>query len=139
MTADSDSKPNVFSTDIEVRWGDLDLFNHVNNVAYFRYLEEARMRWMTEHRLAESGAEALPVMVKAGVTFLKPVLYPSTLRVTTHVTEIGGRSVSLEHKIFDAATPDICYAEGYVKLVWIIPSTGKSTPLPQSVHTALGQ
>jgi len=30
--------------DVALRWGDSDSFNHVNNVVFFRLLEEARAR-----------------------------------------------------------------------------------------------
>ena len=30
---------------IELRWRDLDAFNHVNNSNFMTYLEEARIRW----------------------------------------------------------------------------------------------
>ena len=30
---------------IPVRWRDMDLNRHVNNVVYFRYLEQARIEW----------------------------------------------------------------------------------------------
>lgn len=137
MTAPTDSKKILFITDIEVRWGDLDFYNHVNNVHYFRYMEEARMRWMTQHRLAEIGMAALPVMLKAGITFLKSVHYPATLRVVTYLDESGFSSLSLSQKIFDAGTPEVCYAEGYSKLVWLDQATGKSTALPPYVLNAL--
>ncbi|HEY3700514.1 MAG TPA: thioesterase family protein [Spongiibacteraceae bacterium] len=139
MTAQTDSKKILFTTDIEVRWGDLDFYNHVNNVHYFRYLEEARMRWMTHHRLAEIGMAALPVMLKADITFLKSVRYPATLRVITYLDESGFSSLSLSQKIFDAATLEVCYAEGYSKLVWLDQATGKSTALPPYVLNALEQ
>ena len=34
--------------DIDLRWGDADSFAHVNNVVFFRYLEEARARVIPE-------------------------------------------------------------------------------------------
>ena len=30
---------------IPVRWGDMDSFQHVNNVIYFRYFESARIQY----------------------------------------------------------------------------------------------
>ena len=33
-----------FSTGIELRFADLDLYNHVNSVVYFSFLETARVR-----------------------------------------------------------------------------------------------
>jgi len=29
-----------------LRWADMDMLGHVNNVAYFRYMEQARIEWL---------------------------------------------------------------------------------------------
>ena len=31
---------------MDVRWRDLDAFNHVNNATFLTYLEEARLQWL---------------------------------------------------------------------------------------------
>ena len=129
--------PLIHTSELEVRWGELDYYNHINNVHYFRYLEEARIRWMMQHRLLDNDAEALPVLLKSGITYLKSVRYPATLHIESYLGEVGARSVSVTHKIFDAGDRSLCYAEGYAKLVWIIPATGKSAVLPQRVRDAL--
>lgn len=123
----------IYATDLEVRWGDLDAYNHVNNVSYFRYLEETRVRWMMLHRFMDEGVAIRPVLVKSGVTFLKSALYPATLRVNVCLGERSARSISLRHEIRDAGQPEICYAEGYAKLVWVDIGTGKSVALPGEV------
>ena len=33
----------IGTTEVPVRWGDMDAFNHVNNAVYMRYLEESRL------------------------------------------------------------------------------------------------
>lgn len=123
----------VFATEITVLWGDLDAYNHVNNVLYFRYLEETRVRWMMQHKFMEEGTAVRPVLVKSGVTFLKSVLYPARLRVDICLAENSSRSISLRHEIRDADNRDICYAEAYAKLVWVDIGSGKSVPLPDHV------
>ncbi|HIZ99270.1 MAG TPA: thioesterase family protein, partial [Candidatus Janibacter merdipullorum] len=40
----SSAAPQRFSTDVVLRWGDMDAYGHVNNVQYHRLLEEARVR-----------------------------------------------------------------------------------------------
>ncbi|MDN5925229.1 MAG: thioesterase, partial [Xanthomonadales bacterium] len=36
--------PPLFVANIDVRWRDLDAFNHVNNSNFLTYLEEARLQ-----------------------------------------------------------------------------------------------
>lgn len=123
----------IFATELNVLWGDMDAYNHVNNVSYFRYLEETRVRWMMQHKFMEEGIATRPVLVKSGVTFLKSALYPATLRVNVRLGEHSARSISLRHEILDADRPDVCYAEGYAKLVWVDIDKGKSVALPVEV------
>jgi acyl-CoA thioester hydrolase len=123
----------IFATEISVRWGDMDAYNHVNNVQYFRYLEEIRVQWMVKHKFMEEGTPIRPVLVKSGVTFLKSALYPATLRVNLSLSEHSTRSISLHHEIRDASDLKICYVEAYAKLVWVDIASGKSIPLPPQV------
>lgn len=37
---------SLHTTELDVRWGDLDAFNHVNNATYLDYIQEARLRWL---------------------------------------------------------------------------------------------
>ena len=37
----------VFDKVIAIRWGDMDAMGHLNNSSYFRFLETARIDWMT--------------------------------------------------------------------------------------------
>lgn len=133
MTNQATPAKEIFVTELNVLWGDMDAYNHVNNVSYFRYLEETRVRWMMKHRFMEEDTTVHPVLVKSGVTFLKSALYPATLRVNVLLGEHSARSISLRHEIRDADRPEICYAEGYAKLVWVDTRTGKSVALPQEV------
>ena len=47
MTAASDgSGAQPLERRIEIRWGDMDAYGHVNNAVYLTYLEEARDAWV---------------------------------------------------------------------------------------------
>ncbi len=37
-----------FVVNIPLRWGDMDAMSHLNNVMYFRLMEEARIQWFQE-------------------------------------------------------------------------------------------
>lgn len=133
MTIHATPAREIFATQLNVLWGDMDAYNHVNNVAYYRYLEETRVRWMMQHNFMDEDVPIRPVLVKSGITFLKSALYPATLRVNVCLGEHSARSISLRHEIRDADHPETCYAEGYAKLVWVDIATGKSVALPQEV------
>lgn len=53
-------KKLVHITQVPIRWGDMDVYEHVNNTIYFRYAEQARIEWMENlgHRLSLSQTQA---------------------------------------------------------------------------------
>jgi len=61
------------SKDIEVRWGDLDALNHVNNTAFLRYLEEVRIRWFESLDGPWEGDDFGPVVVNINCNFRREI------------------------------------------------------------------
>lgn len=92
-----------------VRWADLDMLNHVNNVTYVDYLQEARVDMLRTHApdtrshdLAGSPTEGL-VVVSHDITYLAPIA-PRTrpISIEVWVTEVRAASVTMAYEIFDA-------------------------------------
>lgn len=123
----------IFAVTMPVRWGDQDAYGHVNNVSYFRYLEEVRVQWMRQCGIFTDGDAVRPVAVTAGATFLKSIEYPATVTVTIAIGAVGRSSVTLAHRIIDAEDAGVIYGEGYAKLVWTDTQSGKSIVLPEQV------
>lgn len=127
----------LHATELDVRWGDLDAFNHVNNATYLDYIQEARLRWLVTLDSGWYGADIHPVVVNTTCNYRTAIVWPAKLRIELGVEKIGGSSVTLNHRIVDADHPDTLYCDGHVVLVWISRGTGRSVPLPESVRAAL--
>ncbi|MCK7593217.1 acyl-CoA thioesterase [Pseudomarimonas salicorniae] len=126
----------LFRIDFEVRWRDLDAFNHVNNSTFLTYLEEARLRWLESLDgpwLTETSA---PVLASAELQFRRPIPWPETLSVTLHAERAGNSSLTLGHRISSATDPDAVYCEGRVVMVWVDAASGKGASLPEAVRRA---
>jgi acyl-CoA thioester hydrolase len=87
-----------------LRWADMDLLGHVNNVTYVDYLQEARVDMLREHARSREG-EALAegvVVVRHVVAYVEPLVFRSDpVSVEVWVTEIKGASFTLATEIFD--------------------------------------
>ncbi len=87
-----------------LRWADMDLLGHVNNVTYVDYLQEARVDMLREHARSR-GAEALAegvVVVRHLVSYVAPLVFRAEpVSVEVWVTEIKGASFTLATEIFD--------------------------------------
>lgn len=130
--------PALYTLDIEVRWRDLDAFNHVNNASYLGYIEEARVRWFKSLSADWAGESAAPILAAINVNYRKPVGWPETLRVELFAERIGNKSLTLGHRILSATMDDVLYIDGHTVMVWIN-SQGQSVLLPDTVRQACGQ
>lgn len=125
----------VSETVLEVRWRDLDAFNHVNNASYLGYIEEARVRWFKSLSQDWAGETAAPIMAAVTVNYRRPVTWPETVRVELFAERIGGKSLTLGHRILSAGDGGTLYCDGHTVLVWVDRS-GQSVPLPDVVRAA---
>ena len=96
---------------IHLRWGDLDAFNHVNNTAMLKLLEEARVRafWLPEEGESAPTTAVLDSSLFSGVLtliarqeieYLAPVPYQRhPLDVQMWFGKLGGSSIEVCYEV----------------------------------------
>jgi acyl-CoA thioester hydrolase len=85
-----------------VRFSDVDVYGHVNNVKYFEYYQEARLAFLTSlgRDLAEQSFGL--VLARIDVDYKRPILFRSDpYLVESWVTRIGRSSFDLSAEIRD--------------------------------------
>jgi acyl-CoA thioester hydrolase len=94
----------AFSTEVSVRWSDMDVYGHVNNARVVTLLEEAR----TELLFAEGarrGAQTLTtgvIVVELAVRYRAPLVYSGEpVQVALWVSELRAASFTLEYAVSD--------------------------------------
>ncbi|WP_244932009.1 thioesterase family protein [Nocardioides sp. W7] len=88
-----------------LRWADLDLLGHVNNVVYVDYLQEARVDMLRTHRPTRPAGELVDglVVVRHEVQYLLPLTFRfRPVTIECWVTEIRAASFTMAYEIFDA-------------------------------------
>jgi len=91
-----------FTTKIQVRWDDLDAFNHVNNAAYLTYIQEARADFIWYSRVKNGKEPVLADMVVARneVDYLIPLYHGGyDVEISIWCTKIGNASFTLNYEI----------------------------------------
>jgi acyl-CoA thioester hydrolase len=84
---------------IEIRWRDLDAYNHVNNAVYATYLEECRDEWMTIV-LEGAGDPWDWVMARVAIDYRRELTQDDdVVIVRCGVARIGTSSVTLREEI----------------------------------------
>ena len=128
----------LFTLEMDLRWRDMDAFNHVNNASYLGYVEEARVRWFASLSADWAAETAAPVMAAVTMNYRRPITWPESVRVELFAERIGGKSLTVGHRIVSATQDGMLYCDGHTVLVWIT-RIGESVPLPDAVRAACGQ
>ena len=111
-----------------MRWADLDLLGHVNNVTYVDYLQEARVDMLRSHGRRAEGEELTEgvVVVRHEVTYLAPLLFRfRPVKIECWVTEIRAATFTMAYEIYhdDLDDPDDADDAGGGRRVYLRAST----------------
>jgi acyl-CoA thioester hydrolase len=88
-----------FVHEVQMRWSDMDAYQHVNNTAYLSYLEQARVA-LFFHR--HDGFSAGSVIARHEIDYLLPVVYhPEPLRLELWIDSVRRASFVVHYEVFD--------------------------------------
>jgi acyl-CoA thioester hydrolase len=88
-----------------VRFSDVDVYGHVNNVKYFEYYQEARLAFLMSLGRGEGEEGFSLVVARLDVDYKRPVLFrPEPFFVESWVTRVGTSSFGLAAEIRDGDT-----------------------------------
>lgn len=127
------TRTEIYRTEIPIRWGDQDAYGHVNNTVYFRYAEQARCEWLEKMGFKVAPVGIAPVIINAACTFLRPLNYPGTVELRMFAGKPGRTSLETYYEM-RVLGDDTLYCEGSAKVVWMDAATGKSAPIPDAVR-----
>jgi acyl-CoA thioester hydrolase len=85
-----------------VRFSDVDVYGHVNNVKYFEYFQEARLAFLSSLAGGRLDPELSLVLASLDVDYRRPVLFrPEPYVIETWVDRVGTSSFRLAAEISD--------------------------------------
>ena len=85
----------------QVRFADLDPLNHVNNIAFAVYAEDARAAFLTATGLWRVDSPRQNVIARLELDYLHELRYPARIRVGLRVLALGRTSMTIGAAIFD--------------------------------------
>jgi acyl-CoA thioester hydrolase len=115
-----------FTTDVGVRYSDIDSMGHVNNAVYATYCEQARMEYLAEV-LGVSGADPGMVLAHLELDYERPIVLEDDVTVAVAVTAVGRSSFQMLHEV--RANDDVAASATSTQVV-VDPETKKPTPIP---------
>ena len=84
-----------------IHWGEMDAFNHLNNVVYYRYAESARIGYL--QALGMFDGNMVTVLAQSSCQYLRPVTYPDTLLLGVRCQRLGNTSIVIEYSYYSCA------------------------------------
>jgi acyl-CoA thioester hydrolase len=123
---------------IPVLWGDLDAFDHVNNLVYLRWCETARVEYLVRMGLWVDLPPAGPGPILASVTcdYKRVLNYPDTVMVGASVTRIGNTSFQMRHRVVSQAL-EVVAAEAQSTVVVFDYTNSVPVRVPESCRKAI--
>lgn len=86
---------------IETRWADNDIYGHINNAAYYGFIDTAVNRLLIEAGLLQPAtSDSIFLVVESGCRYHAPAHYPDTLHAGVRVGHLGRSSVRYEVGLF---------------------------------------
>lgn len=125
-----DTSDYKLSLELRIDWGDLDMYEHVNNVSYMQYLQSGRVNfWEASgiHEFYQSSNQGT-MLVSTKCDFKKSLQYPGKAIVKTKLDFIGNKSFGLKHIILNEKG-DLC-AEGQDIVVCFDFEKNETFPVP---------
>jgi acyl-CoA thioester hydrolase len=126
----TEQKITVHKKIFSIEWGDMDALGHVNNGRYFDYFQQARIEWLESLQM-DMKQNTGPVVIHVACTFLKPIIYPATLTLTSSIHGMGHTSILMDHEIYQEET---LMTQGNSKIVWVNYLEGTAIPIPKSIR-----
>ncbi len=121
--------------EIPVAWGEMDAFQHVNNIYYFRYFEGARIAYFEKIRITEKMHETGigPILGSTSCRYRYPITFPDTVSVGAKITDIGQDRFTMQYAVVSNRHQKIA-AEGDAVIVLFDYRANKKTNLPPELR-----
>jgi acyl-CoA thioester hydrolase len=136
--APSDQQPRLedfpFRLTDNVRFGDLDPNQHVNNAVYATYFETGRVTLMKDPSYGLIPAGLAWIMVRLDIHFRAELRWPGTIELGLGVAKFGRTSVTFDQVVFSHGR---CVASAQSVTVLIDAATRKPTELTPDVIAKL--
>ena len=129
----------LFSTNIEIRFRDLDAMGHVNNAVFFTYFEEGRKHFSKKEFEISDVSDFKFIMAHIQCDFIKPIQFNDHVILQMWVQNIGTKSFSFEYRLVDLSDEAMVYATGKSIQVCYDYEKDRSIEVPAKMRERLTQ
>lgn len=117
LTASNRSDYSLFRT-LATRWGDVDIYGHVNNVVYLAYFDTAINGWYLDEDMLRMGeSEKVFLVVETGAQYFAEIKFPDTVYAGISVMRLGKSSVTYDIALFTNDAETACARGQYTHVL----------------------
>lgn len=122
------------SMKLRLDWSELDLFGHINNVMYFKYLQASRVNYWDKLGLDKLGGDQVlgPLLASTHCDFRKPLYYPGHIEIRASIEFMKNTSFGIYHRIINENGE--LAAEGHDVIVLFNYRLGEKVPIPGEIR-----
>ena len=124
----------AFQSDMEVEWGDMDALQHVNNVEYFKYFQNARIAYFEKNNSNNLFSESRisTILASTQCKFIYPLFYPDTISVGSRVESMANDYFTMKYAVISHKNQRLV-AIGDAKVVMFDYAKNSKTPIPKEI------
>ena len=115
---------------LRIDWSEMDLFGHVNNVSYFKYIQASRVNCWEKigvQKLFEQENKG-GILASVKMDFVKPLHFPGNIEIKCKIEFVGNSSFGIHHQIFNDKN-ELC-AEAHDVMVFYDFNTNQKMDIP---------
>lgn len=138
----------VYQFPLQLRFGDVDSYGHINNVRFLQFLEDARVGWLRESFPVGDGnnlksetfdfvtSDFLALVGRQEIEYLEPLRYRvDPISVNLWTTRLGKSSFDLGYSIAEGDGSKL-YAYAATSMVLVSRATGRPVSIPVGLRNA---
>lgn len=125
-----------FTTEVQMRFRDLDAMGHVNNAVYLTYCELARTQFYLKHSFKRSLREIDFILAHVDMDYIAAAEWGDQIEVSVWPSKIGDSSFTLSYEIRDKKS-DRLLAKSSSVLVFYDYDRKESKPIPPDFRRML--
>tara|TARA_B100000029_G_C17232466_1_gene835873 strand:- start:2 stop:433 length:432 start_codon:yes stop_codon:yes gene_type:complete len=120
---------------LETMWGEMDSFQHINNIIYFRYFESVRIDYFIKIRALEimEKTKVGPILAETQCKFKRPLKFPEKIVVGGKIDEIWEDRFQMKYAVWSEGQDKRPAAEGSGLIVYYDYQNNKRASLPDEI------
>jgi acyl-CoA thioester hydrolase len=123
--------------EVDVAWGEMDAFQHVNNTVYFRWFESARIAYFRRVGFVPESVGSPrgvgPILATADCRFRIPLTYPDRVSIGARARDLEAEAFMMEYAVVSRAAGALA-ASGTSRIVSYDYGARSKAPLPEDVR-----